>query len=238
MTIKLIKDEQIPKEKLWKFSGAYSVICLIVLIMAGAHIRSLYPMFIHSYLLIVALAVALTSIIAATLINKRVLAASLLLAFSLLSSFQIIPLYRGLGELIHSKVVTAMQNVSSRHDTWVVVGDDAYNYNESGVLAARPTLSGIQTYPALSFWKQTGDADYNYVTNRESHVVFTDNPNLKTPLTLVHNNSFNVKFECSRFIEDHVQYALSVHPLTEPCVKQIGPTINYPKVTFYIYQVN
>ena len=238
MTIKLIKDERIPKEKLWKFGGAYSAICLLALIVAGAHIRGLYPMFMHSYLLIAGLAVAFTLIILATLINKRMWAASLLLVFSLLSSFQIIPLYRGLGELTHSKVVAAMQSDSGKHGAWVVVGDDAYNYNEYGILAARPTLSGLQTYPALNFWRQTGDPSYNYVTNRESHVVFTDNPNLKTPLTLVHNNSFNVKFECSAFIVDNVRYVLSIHPLSEPCVRQIGSPITYPNATFYMYELD
>ena len=238
MTIKFIKGERIPREKLWKFGGAYSAVCLLGLIIAGAHIRNLYPAFIHSYLLIIGLALAFVLIILATLINKRILAAALFLSFSLLSSFQIMPLYRGLGVLTDNKVTASMQKVSGKQDTWVIVGDDAYNYNEYGILAVRPTLSGIQTYPTLAFWRQTGDPNYNYVTNRESHVVFTDNPNLKTPLTLVHNNSFNVKFECSKFIEAHVQYALSVHPLTASCVKQVGSTINYPEVTFYMYRVN
>ncbi|HVX48154.1 MAG TPA: hypothetical protein VHA05_02240 [Candidatus Saccharimonadales bacterium] len=238
MTIKIIKEEKVPRDMLWKFGGIYSAICLLTLLVAGIHIRNTYPMFMHSYLLIIVLAAAFTSIIGSVLVNKRILAAALLLAFSILSSFQIIPLYRGLGLLTNNRVTDVMQGVSTKNGVWAVVGDDAYNFNEYGILAARPTVSGLQTYPVLNFWRQTGDPNYNYVTNRESHVVFTDNPNLASPLTLVHNNSFNVKFECSSFIVDNISYALSVHPLSEPCVHQVGSPISYPEATFYMYKVD
>ena len=238
LTIRFIKEEKLAQDKLWKWSGAYSAVCLAILLATGLRIRANYPIFLHSYALIVALAAAFTVIIFFTLANKRILAAICLLVFTLASSFQIIPLYRGLGELTDSRVLSAMQSVSGPHDSWVVVGDDAYNYGEYGILAVRPTLSGMQTYPTLDLWRQTGDPNYNYVTNRESHVVFSDNPELKSPLTLVHNNSFEVKFDCSPFIKQHVRYALSVHPLKDSCVKQVGPTISYPKVTFYMYKVD
>lgn len=237
LTVKLIKEEKIPKAKLWKWGSIYSAFCLAVLVVMGTHIHDSYPMFLHSYILMTALSIAFTSIIWLVLINKRMQAAFALLTFTLASSFLILPLYRGLGPLTSNKVLNAMQTVSHKNDTWAIVGDDAYNFNEFGILASRPSVSGLQAYPTLEFWKQTGDPNYKQVVNRESHVVFTDNPNLNSPLTLVHNNSFNVKFECSKFIEDHVQYALSVHPLTEPCVKQVGSPISYPQVTFYMYKV-
>lgn len=236
LTVRFIKEEKIPQNKLWKLAGVYSAICFAVLIATGAHIRANYPIFLHNYILIVALAFAFTSILLFVLVNRKILAATLLLIFTLASSFQIIPLYRGLGELTHGKVFVKMQDISPKNATWIVVGDDAYDYNEFAAVAGRPTLSGIQSYSHLDFWRQAGDPNYNYVTNREAHIVFTDNPDLKMPLRLLHNNSFNVKFECSDFIKNHVQYALSVHRLSEPCVRQIDST-SYPKVTFYMYRV-
>jgi hypothetical protein len=134
-------------------------------------------------------------------------------------------------------VVERIEAVPSEKDAWVTVGDDAYLYKNFGSLANRPTISGTQFYADVEFWKQTGDPDYEKITNREAHITFSDNPSLTKPLTLVRNNSFVVTFECSDFIKQHVQFALSTHPLDKACVKQVDK-VEYPKATFYLYKVS
>lgn len=227
---------KINKTRLLGLAAGYTLVCFVSLILIGLYTIKHYPLFINRRLEVLVLALLFSGIIALFLLNRKVLAATLLLIFTLGSSFQILPLYRGLGELTNSKVINKMAADSGKNDTWATVGDDAYIYQNYGLLAGRTSLSGSQIYPNEDLWKQTGDPNYNFVTNREAHIVFTDNPALKKPLTLVHENSFNVKFECSDFIKNNIQYALSIHPLKFACVKQID-TVKYPATTFYIYRI-
>ncbi len=234
--IKKINTLKIKPRQLYTWALGYGLACLAVLLMISAYIMHHYPLFLHNPIIISGLAIAFTVLIIALLSGHKMLFAICFLMFTLASSFKIIPLYRGLGFLTHSNLVQRMEAISSPKDSWVTVGDDAGVYENFGWLAGRRSLSGAQLYPDLNFWKQLAGQKYEYIYNREGHAFFSDSPNFTVPIDKVSSDSFKVKFKCSSFILKNIQYALSVHPLTEQCVS-LKEKISYPQTDFYLYKV-
>ncbi|HVS79307.1 MAG TPA: hypothetical protein VHD84_03410 [Candidatus Saccharimonadales bacterium] len=233
--VKKIPEAKIPKKTLWPLVLLYGLSCFIVLLWTGVFIREHYPEFLRSLKLIIAFAAAFTAIIMAFLANKKMLAAILFLGFTLLSTFRVMPLYRGLGILTHNDVIQQMAAVSKPGDSWVTVGNDSAYYEDFGWLAGRRSLSGLHA-PNPAFWEQLAGPSYEDIYNRSGHAFFSDDPTMQAPLGKLQSDAFEVKFQCSSFIEKNAQFALSVHPLTESCVHLIK-TVKYPAKTFYLYKI-
>lgn len=233
--LKKLGELKFSRAKLDRISIIYGALCFAVLLAIGVYVRNHYPDFLNNPILIAGLAGFFALIIAAWTANRRTLAASLLLLFTLASSFRIMPLYIGLGELTRSDIVERMAAISSPNESWVTVGDDAPIFENFGLLAGRRSISGTQAYPNLDFWRQADGGQNEAAYNRQAHAFFTDGP-LKRPIEVNTIGTFRVRFDCSEFILDNADFALSVHPLSQPCVKLVE-TVKYPEVTFYLSKI-
>ncbi len=232
--VKKLAEAKIPKPRLTTWSLLYGLSCFIVLIWTGAYVIEHYPLFLHSWPIVIGLAGAFTAIIVTLLANRPLLAVSFLLLFTMACGFRIVPLYRGLGFATNNKIAQAMDKVSGPNDRWVTI-DDIY-FENIGYLAGRSSIGGMQVYPDLGLWRQAGGKQYDKVYNREGHAVFSDDPALKEPFRLTQGDAYNVRFACTPFVEKYVQFALATHALDYPCIKQVD-TVAYPNVTFYLYKV-
>jgi hypothetical protein len=95
----------------------------------------------------------------------------------------------------------------------------------------------MQLYPDFKLWRQLDVSNkFNFIYNREGHAYFTSK-NLPNDMMFIKSNLFEVKFYCSDFITQNVNYALSTKPLEFSCT-HLQNTIKYPKLTFYIYKVD
>ena len=225
----------ISQKKLSLLAAGYSLLCLIALLMAGLNIRSNYPGFIHNLLLIAIAALLFTAIIFCFLSRRFILGAAFFFLFSLACVIHIHPLYRGLGVLDDNRVFTAIDHVSKPGSSWVTL--DSLAFENFASMSGRDSLSGVQPYPDLSFWRQIEGPSGAAVYNRYAHVLFNTTPPLNDPLALIAPDRFEVQFACTPFIEQHVQFALATHPVQLPCLRQVD-TVQYPAQTFYLYQVS
>jgi hypothetical protein len=232
--VKKLEELKANKKLLALLAGTYGLACFITLLWMGFFVVEHYPLFIRSRRLIIALAISFVSIIVLFLAKRRMIAVSLLLAFSIISSYQINPLYKGLGFVKNGELVRRISEVSNPNDRWVVV--DNIQYDSFPINADRPTLSGAQLYPDIEFWRKAGGTQYDDMYNREGHIVYSSDPDIEGPFRLVQKNYLQVKFTCSDFIKDTVNFALATHPLELQCIS-LADTVSYPNTTFYLYKV-
>jgi len=214
-------------------AAVYSALCLVIFLMVGHFTREHFPLFIRSWTLIACGSALFSLIIFLLLVRQSMIALVLVACFSFASVCYIHPLYQGLGPIADNSVTRAMDTISKPHDTWVSL-DQIYIEN-FGLLANRNSLTGVQFYPDLAFWRQLGGKANDYIDNRYAHVLFTANPDFP-PISLVQMDSFMVHFECSPFIEQHVNFVLSLQPLSFACTKQTA-IVRYPSQTFYMYKI-
>lgn len=217
------------------FTGIYALVCLIPLGATGYYARSHYPQFINNVWLIVGLVIVFSSIIFFFLSRRTGMGVALFLLLTLGSIYKIHPLYKGLGPIYHSTLSQAIDNVSNKRDAWAVL--DSIYYENLAAIADRDSLSGVKPYPDVRFWRQVDGSKDDYIYNRYAHVIFVDDPMMKSSLKLTQADTFEVKFSCSTFIEHYVRYALASHRLDDSCTSEIEE-VHYPETTFYIYKVS
>jgi len=212
----------------------YGLASFAFLMLIGNIIRTKYPLFIQSWKEIGFLALGFAAIPVLLLYRKFVIAASVLLAFTLLSTWKINPLYQGLGPLTNDQLSQTIQRVSKPQDTWVGV-DSAYIEN-IGLVNNRHSISGVNFYPLMDYWRQVGGSTYDHIYNRYAHIVFTTNPEQTAPFALGAADFITVKLMCSDFITREVDYAVSVKPIELACAHHLE-TITHPAMSFYIYKI-
>ncbi|MEK7153458.1 MAG: hypothetical protein AAB834_05910, partial [Patescibacteria group bacterium] len=139
------------------------------------------------------------------------------------------------GPVTNGQLSQAIQKNSTPQDTWVGV-DNAYIEN-IGLINGRHSISGVNFYPHVAYWRRVGGAGYDHIYNRYAHIVFTSNPDQAAPFALGAADFVSVKLECSNFIMSEVDYALSVKPLELACARHIE-TIAYPSMSFYLYKIS
>lgn len=215
-------------------AALYTLLCLAICLITGNYVRTNWPHFVHSWLLIGFFALFFSAIIYCFLSRRFLLGAALLFVFSFGSTFRIHPLYRGLEPVYPSKLIRAIDRTSKPGDTWVVL-DDGF-FKSFPDLAGRGSLTGVQLYPNLGLWKQDGEK-YSFIYDRYAHVIFSTETDMQQNFELVGTDNFKVKFACNQFVQQHVQYALSGHPIDYSCTQLVGQ-VQYPAKTFYIYRVN
>ncbi|HVC36221.1 MAG TPA: hypothetical protein VNE40_02140 [Candidatus Dormibacteraeota bacterium] len=216
-------------------SMLYLIPCVLVLAWAGEYVRNHYPIFIHDWLLIAFLGLFFAAILFSFLTRRIIVGVILFLLFSLWSVFRINPLYHGLGPIYKSELTAAIDSVSRPGSTWVTLNN--IYFENVAMISNRNSLSGVQPYPDLRFWRQIEGKQADYIYNRYAHVVFNSDPAFIKKVSLVQEDNFQVKFDCSQFIEKHVNYALSTSPVEDPCVSNVGE-VHYPAITFYLYRVS
>ena len=235
--IKKINDLKISKQSLDILSIIYGIACAGVLLLVGKKVINLYPHFVgeNEKWLIVTLAFAFTSIIILFLSNRTTQACIALFAFTFASSFWILPLYRGLDFFQESAIIKKIDTVSSPGDQWATT--DTIQFLNFPVAAGHNQTSGSQLYPDLEYWERNGFGSYEKVYNRQARSIFiTTKPEMETMVIPGHPNQFFLKFECSKFVFDEVDYVMATEKISAPCVKLLD-TIKYPKRTFYIYRL-
>ncbi len=233
--IKKVRRAGISQPKLDKAAAIFSLITFLILIAVGWFIIGHYPKFLANPYVIIGLAGAFSAIVGAFVAGRLTLAAALLFLFTAVSSFRVLPIYKGLGELTHSRLVSRMESVSGPSDSWVTVGSDAMEYENFGLLAGRRSIGGTQVYPDKMVWSKLGNK-YENIYNREGHAIFVDDAAMADPIRANTEDTFVVKFDCSPFVKANIQFALSIHPLALPCAKPIG-TVSYPTTTFYLTRI-
>lgn len=207
---------------------------LIVLGATSLYVHHRHPKEFHNKSLIIISALWFSLIVFLALARRATAASLALLGFSILSGFYVLPLYRGLGFVDNSQLITAMKHVSKPGDSWVTLDD--ITYENFGLLAGRKSLSGVQIYPDNNFWQQVGGTKYEGVYNREGHAMFMTS-GLHQDMYKVKANLFDVRFYCSDFITKNVNFALATHPISYSCTKLVD-TVTYPKQSFYLYKVD
>jgi len=222
-------------KKFRSMAGVYAFACFCVLLGVGEFVRKHYPFFLHSWAFIGLLAFGFSLIIFLAMTARRVAFAIVFLAFSLASVYRIHPLYVGLGLAENNQITSAIDHVSPPGSTWAVL-DDIF-FENFPAMAGRDSLSGIQLYPDMSFWKQfDSNPKDSYIYNRYAHVLFTSSAAVQN-LQLLQSDTFEVKFACTPTIEQHVQYVMTITPLNDACVHQVD-VVKYPAATFYFYRVD
>lgn len=245
--IKQIQKIKIPKRQWSIIVGIFSLLTLFWLLIFSKYFFSKYLVFNYSYLVVGTLAVFFTAIIAAFLSKKVRLGATLLLTFTVGSSFYILPLQKGLPFFEDSQIVNRIRQVSGPSESWAVV--DNFTFESLPLLAGRHLINGHQPYTDFDFWHQLDkDGLYENIYNRQAHALFITNeskPNeffparfasIERDMELVQGNVFKVKFECSEFFYENVDFVLTTQQLSLTCLTPVD-RVSYPKATFYIYKL-
>jgi len=213
--------------------SVYTIVCLCVCLLVGRYTKHHFPLFITSRFTIVGLVIVFSVIIALCLLRRPMKAIALLLLFSFLSIYRIDPLYRGLGLVADNRLTVAVQNISKPGSSWTSL-DDIYLENFA-TMSNRESITGVQIYPDLGLWQQVNGPQSASIYNRYAHVISVSDKNSPS-IRLIGADFFTIKFECSPFIEKHIQYAISEHTLDLSCVRLVKK-VPYPARTFYIYKV-
>lgn len=232
------KIKQVFKISYLKYSYFILIVIGNILLSVLIHRRSPEYISMSSGVLI---SLLFSAIIILLLQKKYVFSAILLLSISMLSSAAVNPLYRGTGVISDSEISQAIKTVPDKNGKWAT---ESFIFENLPVANGAPSLSGVYTYPQLELWEdlnnQGGESDYN----RYAHVIFSldRNPSetIESELVLVSGDTFSINTEpCGDYLKQNdVRYLLLLMPLStkETCVNNIGE-ISYPRVTFYIYEI-
>lgn len=213
----------------------YGLACLMAVLWVGYHIFNSHPLFLNgNHLLLWGMAGTFVAIIVLLLAKRTMLAVTLLLLFSLGSTVRINPLYQGLGFVKDNTIVQQIRQISNPDDTWATVG--TIQFDTLPLLADRQSLSGVQFYPDLNFWSKVDGPQHEFMYNRQGHLLFVDDPAITEPFHLVQGNYLQVKFMCSDFIKKELDFVVATAPMNHACIN-LKSTVNYPKLTFYLYEI-
>jgi hypothetical protein len=106
-----------------------------------------------------------------------------------------------------------------------------------GLIKGRPSVSRVNFYPNVAYWRQVARIGYDHIYNRYAHIVFTANPEQTEPFALGAADFVSVRVACSNFIIKGVDYAVWVKPLKLFCARHLE-TIAYPNMPFYLYKIS
>jgi hypothetical protein len=233
LILKSLEVLKLPTKKLNIGAGLYVLVCAITVAWVGLYARTKYPEFIRSLLLIGSLGFLFCSIIFCFLSRRALLGSIIFLLFSIGCTYRIHPVYRGMGPLYNGDIIRVIDRVSKPGDSWAAL--DSLYYENFPAIANRDALSGVKPYPDVSFWRQVAGSKDDYYYNRYAHVIF--NEEIKSDFVLGSPDSFQVRFACTPFIKQNLDFALSTHQLNLPCTREVQE-VHYPALTFYLYKVD
>ncbi len=234
LTLKKIQELKISTKALWLTGSIYSLACFAVLVAIGFRASHMYPLFISYTPKIILLAGGFSLIIFLLLVRQAMLAVIILLLFSLGSVVKVHPLYRGLGWIGNNELFSHIQSVSPPGAHWASA--DVLVFENFASLANRDSISGVQPYPDMRFWRQAEGPAGDDIYNRYAHALFISSPGFSEPLYLVQPDFFEVNLSCSKFITSNVNYVLDTTLMSKPCL-ELKDKVVYPAATFYLYKV-
>jgi len=235
LLIKGLEHAALTKQQLRAIAYTGALTGLVVMLVVGVYTIKHFPVFIASYPKVLVYSLWIAGGIFLLLRKKFTVGLVLLAAFSLLSIYRIHPLYRGLGPVTTSPLVTAIASYPE-NGAWVVL-DDRFFINFP-LMAGKHSLNSVDFYPQLKLWTDLDtQKKYDFVYDRFAHVVFTDDQHITAPFTLQYADTILVKFApCQPFLQTHATYVLSPKPLSDGCVT-LDKTVTTPASQFFIYKI-
>lgn len=220
----------------------------ITVVWIGLATRTALPGYLGSRLKILTISTIIAAIVWLILRKHFTWALGLLLLFSFFSTARINPLYRGLGPLDTSKLVSTITTLGKSGGAWITTADGGgANFENLIPAAGLPSLSGVYAYPQLSIWQSIGKTPADTaVYNRYAHVFFSIEPVPTTthpsaayfdPPAL---DAFRIHADaCSPLLaKNNISYILSATMLeSSPCLQLVGE-VTYPTMHFTIYRVS
>jgi hypothetical protein len=234
----LVIMQQLRKQGLpRRIAVAAGAIAVMVQLLVGLGIRHDYPGYLSSKGLIVVLSLVIGAIVYLILARKETAGVMLLLALCLGSTYGIHPLYRGLGELTSSRMVSEAQKVQGdRAAGWTFVGD----ITENNLLVAGGIKSYAATYPypqaAVDHaWDPEGK--FENVYNRYAYANFVPASAQRENFNLVGVDSYTIRYDpCDDRFKRYITRVVSEVKLEGECLVE-GPTLRYPNKEFFYYAV-
>ena len=211
----------------------YSALCLIIVFGIGLFVLNTYPAFIKNLCKLFLFSGVFTMIILLVLRQKILHSFALLAIFCILSVYSIHPLYVGMGVIGSSKITSFIEKQSSKKDT--LVGANSIVIENFGLIAGRDSISGVNFYPDIDYWRQIDGKNYDDIHNRYAHILFSSELG-EEPIRLIQPDSFFVSINCSRFFIKEVEFVVSSTPLENTCLNKID-VVNYPALSLYMYKV-
>lgn len=232
-SIKVVEENDIHLTRTWQVSLVmYSLIFLLISVLAGLDISRRYPGFVSNKFAIAGLAVLLTGSLSCFLFRKYRLGVSGLVFLTILSTFNVLPLYRGLGPLTNSDIAKTIKSISSPSNTWAT---DTTYFENLPQIVGRSSITGVSFIPNTAFWQQYSTPSDELIYNRYAHI--TAGFNSTTPLVLRGQDSFTASAKCNQKITHKIDYVVSTQLLDESCVHLLK-TLSYPSTTVYFYRVS
>jgi len=222
--------------KAWNiFAAGYGTLALAVLVLMSRVINRDYPGFLHGTLIWLLLPLFFGAIIYSFLFRRWLLFCVLFCCFSIASVFRVNPLYKGMGVLGENAIEEKMASISGENDRWGVADDLVFE--NFPLLADRRSVTGIQIYPDVDFWRKVEGAAGDTIYNRYAHSVFNSNQTSTDLIRLSQEDTFQVKLTCGTFLQSEVDYILATIPVDVGCLHETA-RITYPRVTLVMYKVD
>ncbi len=222
--------------KAWQlFATGYGTITLAIVLFISHTIDHNYPGFLRGNYIWIILPCLFAALIYTFLLRKWLAFTLLFCALSVASVFRVNPLYRGLGVLGNNMVEKKISALSNEHDRWGVADDLVFE--NFPLLADRQSVTGIQIYPDVAFWRKVEGAAGDSIYNRYAHSVFNSNQSSADLIRLSQEDTFQVKLACGTFLQREVDYILTPIPVNVECLHEAAK-ITYPKVTLLLYKVD
>ncbi|MDQ3075857.1 MAG: hypothetical protein M3Q34_01910 [bacterium] len=233
-------SNRVKKQEKWKFEALgifLGILSFHIAFATGIYIRDHWPIFLNEYWIIIIFSSFFGFMTYFASTAKKYAFVITFIVFTIGSVFWVVPLYRGLDVVKDSDLIKAMQEVSEVDSRWIALGEDAHLYEHFPLVAGRKSAGGVTFYPKFDFWGSLLDTEEEFTAlNRQGHVIWSDSKDYPDDINIVRTTSIIIKFQCLEEIKSKIDYALTVHPISEPCLDQIR-TVKYPNIEFYLYEV-
>jgi hypothetical protein len=212
-----------------------AIIAFGILLLAGFKTHIAYPSFTPGLPIIVALAAILSVAIWFLLKSKTtIFGLSILLAFGFFSTYKIQPAYRGLDPITKSTLIDAIAH-DSHAGTWAAF--DSLALENIPELAGKQSLSGVETYPQLDYWKELDSSpSAEKIYNRYAHITYKMGP--KDGVELAGGDHVSATINpCGDFARLHIGHIITPQPPDSPCLK-LERTVIDGGWTYYILSIS
>ena len=223
-------------------AAIYSVGTSFAVYRMGIYIKANWPKYLDSNPKILLISIAVGTMMALLLYQKKLAFFSAFLAFTLLSTFSVNPVYRGLSPLRDEKFVEVVDRIHAQDPQAAWAAYDSLilgNYLASNGLKV---LNGTYYYPNLAFWSQfDSTGEYSDVYNRFEHVtlVSSNDPD-RIEFLLPQADVIQIKISpCNRLLKKlGVKYYIFTSlPEETFCLTQVG-NLEYPNMSIHIFKRN
>jgi len=236
----VVEPRTVARERLWRErTGAITcaALALAFSIWIGNQLATSFPglQLTRHQLLFISGCFALTVLL--ILLRKALAGGVMLVALSAVLSLGVNPVYRGLGDLTSSPLVTTAVSLdASSHRTWLSFAGDG---NTELVASGVRTINAVSFYPDAKAWRLLDPAGaQSEAWNRYANVVFAPRADAGPPtISLVQLDVVKVEvYPCDRVLDAFdVGFIVSRAPLTLPCLSPAAE-LTHHGTPLYVYR--